>query len=168
MFGAKKWHVFTISWKTGRQGLYFPAVKQGPIKLVLIRTPARAAISLCLAAGLAAWHLWLTLANTPERSFWTFPFYPVPSASTLSALKLTYLVCASLFVCLLVTVCRCSAGNERLFLAAWLAAWTLTPLKSLLTVQAATTIEGVQAAGMLVASLAALRILRAVRPSHST
>jgi hypothetical protein len=120
-----------------------------------------------MAASLAAWHLWHALANTPEQSIWTSPFYPVPSLSGLTALRLTYLVCVTLFVSLLAGICSYSHGSERVFLAAWLAAWTLTPLNWLLTVPAATMIEGVQAAGMMVASIAALKILRAVQPGQS-
>jgi hypothetical protein len=133
------------------------------IKQVMINTPGRAGVSLCLATGLAAWHLWLALAHTPERSFWTLPFLPMPSLTTLTMLQLTYLVCVSLFVCLLAGICRYSKGSERVFLAAWLAAWTLTPLKFQVTVPTAIVIEGIQTAGMLLASVAALNILRQVR-----
>jgi hypothetical protein len=142
-------------------------MKQKRVKPLLIRTPGRAWISFCLAASLAAWHFWLALARTPERSFWTFPFYPLPSFGTLTSLHLTYLVCVSLFVCLLATICRYSERSERVFLAAWMAAWTLTPLKYLVPISTATVIEGIQAAGMLVASIAALNMLKRiwVRPA---
>jgi len=130
---------------------------------MLICTPARAMASLCLAGGLAAWHFWLALSQKPERSFWSFPFYPVQPLSALNVVQLTYLTCVSLFVCLLACVCRYSKGSERVFLAVWLAVWTLAPLKYLLTVSAATLVEGLQAAGMIAAFLAALHILQGLR-----
>lgn len=134
-------------------------------KPLLISTRRRVAAALCLAVYLAAQQVRSTYTGKPSQNYWYFPQYPVHPDWLVAATNLFFLWVLIFYAFTLVAVFRKCRGGERVYLAAWLVSILLYPIMSLVNVPAATILEGVKAALMTIAFVAAVFIYRELQPA---
>jgi hypothetical protein len=121
----------------------------------LIRTRRAAIIALCITGYIAALSFWSLLAGSQHETFWLAGPGLLPSRTIVPVNLAFYAV----LLWPIAAVCRNAPAIERLVLVGFFTGFFLEPIQNLVSASAATTIQYVNAFGMMVAFLAAVCIL---------
>jgi hypothetical protein len=135
-------------------------------KPLLIATRLRATAALCLAGFFALRRLWFLLrSHTTSHFALILPFNSIYPNWVAAALNLFFY---GYTIWLMVLVCSRLKGEERVFLAIWIAEILAHPLRSLASVSVASTMAWAQFFGDVVMVVAAVLIYQDISVSGST